>query len=106
MKLSITLVNNSSHDIGPGDIQVRARGHPPVRTPWDPPQGIGYGIVWTQVESLDAGQELKIECDTYADENIILVDVSSGATIEGGDNHGNAYVLHVQNRDRVVLVDA
>jgi hypothetical protein len=105
MKLSITLVNNSSHSIGPGDFQVRARGHPPLVVPWGPPLGLGYGIVWTPVESLDAGQELKIECETYTDDNFILVDVSSGAAIEGGDNHGNAYVLDVTNRARVVLVD-
>jgi hypothetical protein len=106
MKLSITLVNNSSHNIGPGDFQVRAHGHPPIRLPWDPPQALGYSIIWTPVESLDAGQELKIKCDTYADENFILVDVSSGAAIEGGDNpRGNASVVHVKNRGRLVLVD-
>jgi hypothetical protein len=108
MKLSITLVNSSSHNIGTGDFQVRAYGQTPINLPagFGPPQGLGYGIVWTPSDSLDAGQELKIECDTYAAENFILLDASCGANIEGGDNMGNACKLDVKHRDRVVLVDA
>jgi hypothetical protein len=108
MKLSITLVNSSSHNIGPGDFQIRAYGQTPIALPqgWGPRQGLGYGVIWTPSVSLDAGQELKIECDTYAGKNFILLDGSCGALIEGGDDMGNAYKLDVKHRERVVLVDA
>jgi hypothetical protein len=106
MKLAITLTNNSNKSIG--DFQIRAIGQIPLDLSHlgiGPRQQLGYSVIWTASEALGAGQEIMIECDTYSNQNFILVDISHGAELQGGDDMGTAYKLDIKNGDRVTLVD-
>jgi hypothetical protein len=110
MKLSITLTNNSNKSIR--GFQIRAIGHAPLDLsylgsgPIGPQQQLGSCVIWTASETLLAGQEIMIECETYSKQNFILVDSSNGAELQGGDNMGTTYKLDIKNGDRVTFVDA